>query len=118
MKTDAIQGATLYSGRVNGKSVTVQKKTHYSSYGDPNGHKVPVDGVRITVKDNDIVTAETFLAYAGLSSDPKERREKIAETIYGMTETPEVEVPEVEETREDRNPDYQCGRDSHEAYLY
>lgn len=117
MKTDAIQGATLYSGRVNGKSVTVQKKTHYSSYGDPNGHKVPVDGVRITVKDNDIVTAETFLAYAGLSSDAEARREKIAETISSLTETPEVEVPEVK-AKEDRNPDYQCGRDSHEAYLY
>lgn len=103
MKTDAIQGATLYSGRVNGKSVKVQTETRFTSVGDPNGHKVPVEGVKITTKDNDIVTAETFLAYAGLSSDPEKRREKIAETIYEMTEV---------------NPDYQCGRDSHEAYLY
>lgn len=103
MKTDAIQGATLYSGRVNGKSVKVQKETRFTSVGDPNGFKAPVEGVKITTKDNDIVTAETFLAYAGLSSDPEKRREKIAETIYEMTEV---------------NPDYQCGRDSHEAYLY
>lgn len=113
MKTDAIQGATLYSGRVNGKSVKVQKETRFTSVGDPNGFKAPVEGVKITTKDNGIVTAETFLAYAGLSSDPEKRREKIAETISSLTETPEVE-----EAREDRNPDYQCGRDSHEAYLY
>ena len=109
MKTDAIQGETLYSGRVNGKSVKVQKETRFVSVGDPNGFKAPVEGIKITTKDkdknndndnnNDIVTAETFLSYAGLSSDPEKRREKIAETIYKMT-------------------DYQCGRDSHEAYLY
>lgn len=113
MKTDAIQGATLYSGIVKGKSVKVQEETRFASVGDPNGHKVPVEGVKITTKDNGIVTAETFLTYAGLSNDAEARREKIAETIYGMTETPEVE-----EAKEDRNPDYQCGRDSHEAYLY
>ena len=113
MKTDAIQGATLYSGIVNGKSVKVQKETRFASVGDPNGHKVPVEGVRITTKDNGIVTAETFLSYAGLSYDAEARREKIAETIYGMTE----ENEELD-SKEDRNPDYQCGRDSHEAYLY
>lgn len=113
MKTDAIQGATLYSGRVNGKSVKVQKETRFATFGDPNGHKVPVEGVKITTKDNGIVTAEAFLTYAGLSNDAEARREKIAETISSLTETPEVE-----EAREDRNPDYQCGRDSHEAYLY
>lgn len=117
MKTDAIQGATLYSGRVNGKSVKVQKETRFATFGDPNGHKVPVEGVKITTKDNGIVTAEAFLTYAGLSSDAEARREKIAETISSLTETPEVEVPEVK-AKEDRNPDYQCGRDSHEAYLY
>lgn len=114
MKTDAIQGATLYEGRVNGKSVKVQKETRFASVGDPNGHKVPVDGLNITAKDKGIVTAETFLAYAGLSRDPEKRREKIAETISSLTETPKVEV----EAKEYRNPDYQCGRDSHEAYLY
>ena len=113
MKTDAIQGATLYSGIVNGKSVKVQKETRFASVGDPNGHKVPVEGVKITTKDNGIVTAETFLTYAGLSNDAEAKREKIAETISSLTETPQVEEP-----REDRNPDYQCGRDSHEAYLY
>lgn len=115
MKTDAIQGATLYSGIVNGKSVKVQKETRFASVGDPNGHKVPVEGVKITTKDNGIVTAETFLTYAGLSPDAEARREKIAETIYGMTE--DNEELDVNDT-EDRNPDYQCGRDSHEAYLY
>lgn len=117
MKTDAIQGKTLYSGIVNGKSVKVQEETRFTSVGDPNGHKVPVDGLRITVKDNDkdndIVTAETFLAYAGLSRDPEARKKKTDETIHELTKTPEVE-----ETREDRKPDYQSGRDSHEAYLY
>lgn len=118
MKT-AIQGATLYKGIVNGKSVTVQKETRFATFGDPNGHKVPVDGLNITAKDKDngIVTAETFLAYAGLSRDPKARREKIAETISSLTETPKVEAPEVKD-KEYRNPNYQCGRDSHEAYLY
>ena len=119
MKTDAIQGATLYAGTVNGKSVTVQKQTRFTSVGDPNGHKVPVDGLNITAKDKDkdIVTAETFLAYAGLSRDPKARREKIAETISSLTKTPEVEAPEVK-AKEYINPDYQCGKHSHEAYLY
>ena len=105
MKTEAIQGKTLYSGRVNGKDVKVQKETRFSSVGDPNGDKVPVEGIKIKIttkdkdNDNDIVTAEQFLTYAGLSSDPEKRREEIAKTIYKMT-------------------DYQCGRDSHEAYLY
>ena len=118
MKTDAIQGATLYAGRVNGKSVKVQEETRFATFGDPNGHKVPVDGLNITAKDKKgIVTAETFLAYAGLSRDPKARREKIAETISSLTETPKVEAPEVK-AKEYRNPNYQCGRDSHEAYLY
>lgn len=103
MKTDAIQGATLYSGRFNGKSVKVQTETRFVSSGDPNGFKAPVEGVKITTTENDIVTAETFLTYAGLSSDPEERKKTIAKTIYEMTGV---------------NPDYQCGRDSHEAYLY
>ena len=118
MKTNAIQGPTFYEGTVNGKSVKVQKQTRFTSDGDPNGHKVPVDGLNITAKDKKgIVTAETFLAYAGLSRDPKERREKIAETISSLTETPKVEAPEVK-AKEYINPNYQCGKDSHEATLY
>ena len=115
MKT--IQGPTFYEGTVNGKSVKVQKQTRFTSVGDPNGHKVPVDGLNITAKDKGIVTAETFLAYAGLSRDPKARREKIAKTISSLTETPKVEAPEVKD-KEYRNPNYQCGRDSHEGSLY
>lgn len=113
MKTGSV---TLYTNTyAPNKTVSVKEETRFSSFGDPNGHKVPVHGVSIETRENDIITAETFLAYTGLSDDKEERKGQIAKVVKRMTQVPE-EHKTANNSYFDSN--YVCGRDSHEAYLY
>lgn len=116
MKT--VEGNVLHIGSyAPGKTVKVQEQVRHSSYGDPNGHPVPVEGVSIQTKKGDVVTADLFLPYAGLSEKEEERKAQIEQNVAELTS---VTVPEEKPTTVKHFGDegYVSGRDGHEGHLY
>ena len=110
-----IEGATLYTGKINGQTVRVKRETRLSDYGDPNGHPVPIEGIKIEAQKGGIITAEQFLQYSGLSRDDGERLVQVAKEVEKMTR-PKPQAETLSKPQTDTS--YECGRNSHESYLY